>query len=89
MPYYEFVNDKTGEAVLKKASFTQADTLIGRMRRKGFRQIYSPQRAIVGLSYYEALEETDELLAQADRGEGDLVRDASKERKRKATKFLT
>lgn len=88
MPFYEFVNDK-GETVTKKAPFVHTLPLIARMRRRGFRQIYSPQRAIIGLDYQDALAETDELLAQADRGEGDLVRDRSKEAKRKASTFYT
>ena len=84
---YEFVN-KLGDVVTKKAPFSKTMQLISRMERRGYRQIYSPRRAIIGLTYQEALEETDELLAQADRGEGDLVRDRSKEAKRLASKFF-
>lgn len=87
-PFYEFTNAK-GETVVKKAAYANSARLIARMRRKGFRQVYSTSRAIIGLSYDEALEETDQLLAQADRGEGDLVRDRSKEAKRKALTFYT
>ena len=87
-PLYEFVNE-AGDVVTKRSAFSEAIKLITRMKRRGYRQVYSPRRALIDLSYQEALEETDELLAQADRGEGDLVRDRSKEAKRLATKHFT
>ena len=87
MPLYEFRN-KTGDIVTKRAPFATAHLLFRRMERRGYQQVYSPRKAVIHLSYQEALEETDVLLAQADRGEGDLVRDASKEAKRKASKFF-
>ena len=88
MPLYEFVNG-TGETVTKRASFAQAIKLIGRMERRGYRQIYSIQKPVIHLSYQEALEETDELLAEAAHGEGDLVRDRSKTAKRLASRHYT
>ncbi len=88
MPFYEFVNDK-GRVIIERSSFGASDRLFQRMEQDGYRQVYTPRRAIIGLDYQAALAETDELLAQADRGEGDLVRDRSKEAKRKASTFYT
>ncbi len=88
MPFYEFINDD-GLITTKRAAFSEAVKTIACMKRRGYRQVYSPRKAIINLSYQEALEETDDLLTQADRGEGDLVRDASKEAKRLASKHYT
>ena len=88
MPLYEFV-DGAGTTVTKRASFAAAIKLIARMERRGYRQIYSIQKPVIHLNYQEALAETDELLAQAAHGKGDLVRDASKEAKRLASKHYT
>ncbi len=88
MPFYEFVND-AGQVLLERSSFGASDRLFQRMRRDGYHQVYQPTNAIIGLDYQGALAETDGLLAQADRGEGDLVRDRSKEAKRKASTFYT
>lgn len=43
------------------------------MYAMGYRQVYSVGKPVIQLSFNEALEETDELLALADRGEGPLV----------------
>ncbi len=88
MPLYEFRN-KAGDVVTKRAPFATCYILFARMKRRGYKQVYSPRKAVIHLNYQEALEETDTLLAQADRGEGDLVRDASKEAKRLASKHYT
>lgn len=43
------------------------------MEAKGYRRIFDPPNVVIYPTYTEALEETDELYAQAARGEGELV----------------
>lgn len=85
-PVYEYVKGDAVQTV--KCSFAEFEHMDKRMRRKGFRQRYSLSRPKIFLTYQEALEETDELLAQADRGEGELVgMDRYAEKKRRGDWF--
>lgn len=72
MPVYVF-QKRNEEPVEHFATIAESDALLAKMYSKGFHQVYSAYKPIVQLSFQEALEETDGLLEQADRGEGMLV----------------
>lgn len=71
MPWYEF--ERRGALARVLSDYDHAPKMLTAMYSIGWRQVYSPGKPIIHLSYQEALEETDELLALADRGEGPLV----------------
>lgn len=78
MPTYVF--ERGGRRVERFATIAEADQLFSEMYGRGYHQVYSAQKPICVPTYQEALEETDQMLAEGDRGEGPLVGKVKAER---------
>ena len=65
MPFYEFVT-KDGKKQTVHCGMSELPALVERMKREGWRRLYSVPQVVVRPGYHEALEESNRVAADED-----------------------
>ncbi len=66
MPFYQFV-DKDGNERVVHCGISKLPELVERMKREGWRRLYSVPQVVVSPGYHEALEESHRVVEAEDR----------------------
>ena len=66
MPFFEFI-DKRGHQRCVRAGLSELPALVERMKEEGWSRLFSLPNVVVVPGYYEAVEESTQLVESEDR----------------------
>jgi predicted membrane GTPase involved in stress response len=66
MAFYEFI-DKDGKKRVVQCGMSKLPALVERMKREGWRRLYSVPQVVVTPGYYEAVEESHQVMADEEK----------------------